>query len=260
MSVFHCRPFLSAANFNKPFQGFSQAILHRIISGGLFFLFEDLFRAPCRTVWGNTLTGNFMVGMAAGSVNGLLLNPVALCKFRMWGKDCTVLDEMKAMWRAKGWRPFVVGGLSTVMRDGLFGIIYTTTKYALGAPVGMGPRGPPTPGAPSSSSSSPATGRTFSGQFVSKSIAAGLGTICSAPLNYVRSLKYAHLCLETHPPSMFAILAGLYADTAAISKKKGRWAAAQFIQMRWNLGWGTTRVAVGMAFGDFVYHNCKRLF
>eukprot|EP00439_Symbiodinium_sp_Y106_P085579 s340_g29.t1 len=36
------------------------------------------------------------------------------------------------------------------------------------------------------------------------------------------------------------------------------WASAKFLQTRMQLGWGTARVAFGMALTDFVYNACKR--
>eukprot|EP00906_Rhabdomonas_costata_P002935 RCo004557 len=76
LSVLHCRPFLAAENFRRPFQGFSQAVLHRIFSGGIFFALEDMLARP----WNRVLPHNpslaaCAVGLTAGAANGALLNP-----------------------------------------------------------------------------------------------------------------------------------------------------------------------------------------
>ena len=72
----------------------------------------------------------------------------------------------------------------------------------------------------------------------------------SSPFNYVRNIKYGWPS-ESQPPSSYRILIDLCKDT----KNSGRF--ARHLQERLRLGWGTARVAFGMAVGQYLYETAK---
>jgi len=78
-----------------------------------------------------------------------------------------------------------------------------------------------------------------------------LATTISSPFNYVRNIKYGWPA-EMKPPTSTRILIDLMAE----AKASGR--MMWHLQERLRVGWGTARVAVGMATGQFLYEMLKR--
>jgi hypothetical protein len=73
--------------------------------------------------------------------------------------------------------------------------------------------------------------------------AAGAATAISAPLNYARTRQFSAKLTEAMPSTVAAVR-GLLRETA--SQPSWRQGAGFFL-MRTNVGWGTLRVAGGMA-------------
>ena len=99
LSVINLKPFLHADNWAQPFQGASNALLHRTISGGLYFAAYDLLEKPVQK-WSmqrpyrqdttyDVLVTSFLTGTLAGFVNGVVLNPIAAVKYAAWGTPDT---------------------------------------------------------------------------------------------------------------------------------------------------------------------------
>jgi hypothetical protein len=97
LSVINLKPFLHSDNWKQPFQGASNALLHRTISGGLYFAAYDLIEQPVKS-WSvqrsflqdsryDIVVTSFITGTAAGFVNGVVLNPIAAVKYAAWGAD-----------------------------------------------------------------------------------------------------------------------------------------------------------------------------
>lgn len=135
-----------------------------------------------------------------------------------------------------------VGGLVTVMRDSLFGVVYTVTKFTsiqwcrhhgVGQPAG--------------------------GDFACKMLAGALATTICSPLNYARNIKYSHYSLKTPPPGLFAIWAELAGALRDRVRTQGLRPGLAWLQMRLTTGWGIARVAFGMALGDWAYGSTKAL-
>uniref|UniRef100_A0A7S1N8P5 Mitochondrial carrier protein n=1 Tax=Eutreptiella gymnastica TaxID=73025 RepID=A0A7S1N8P5_9EUGL len=243
LSVLHRRSFFVWSNWDRPFQGFLQAIAHRIMSGGCYFMLEDLFSAPCHNVVPNhPFVGACLTGICAGGVNGALLNPVAIIKYRLWGKEgSTVFREMRLMWLHGGLRPFGVGALVTVQRDAFFGVIYSGTKTFLGDLAQQ--------------YGTPRTGSIL--QFSGKMLAGGLACALTAPFNFARNIKYGHKSVSTPPKGVLQIWTELYVDVALTVQSQGVRHGLRYLQARLQIGWGSARVAMGMAFGDLVYYRTK---
>ena len=79
-------------------------------------------------------------------------------------------------------------------------------------------------------------------------VSGSLATIASAPFNFARNMQYAT------PPSQraastAALLAGLFRQARAERRP------VRFLQRRLRVGWGTARVAVGMAAGFELYRG-----
>lgn len=132
LSVKNERPFLAAENFNRPYQGFWQAIIQRTCSTGLYFPLEDLFMHLCVDVAGEGFLGAFLAGNLAGAINGIMLNPASAVKYQTWGNErSSFYETARLMWRDGGIRPFLKGTVPTILRDLTFGGIYSLLRNRL---------------------------------------------------------------------------------------------------------------------------------
>lgn len=216
LSVVHSRRFLSSSNWASPLQGVSQSVGGRAISGGLYFPLEHFCLQWCPSpLWAGTL---------AGAINALLCNPLAAIKYQTWGHDnnnTNMLQEALRMRRASGWRPFGNGLLPTIYRDLVFGGCYTFGRRKL-------------------------HDQQTEHEYLANMIAAGLATILSGPFNYARNIQYATPSHLSAPPTA-EVLRELLGEIAQASNK------LVVVQNRLRIGWGTARVALGMAFAHTVY-------
>jgi hypothetical protein len=226
------RPFLSWDNFKRPYQGFAQGIVGRVVSTGLYFPLEHSFRKHLQMQPGPT--ANFVAGALAGAVNGVLLNPLSAVKFSTWGRDDaqrTFLTESREMFLRGGLRPFGNALLPSVLRDVTFGAIFTTLRHL--KPEDTGERTEATVGF--------------------NLFAAGTATVISGPLNLARNLQFA-----TPPdkikPTIRQVLREMQREMRGMSPLQ----RLEHMQMRMRVGWGTMRVALGMTFGAGLYDYCTQ--
>lgn len=237
LSVKEKRPFLHRQNFTRPYQGFLQSVGGRAVSGGLFFPLESIFQSIYDRPdsgghgGGNAALTNFLVGSAAGSVNAIILNPLSAIKYRMWGKEEKergMMQEAKHMWRRGGVTPFFHGFIPTILRDVVFGGTYTFIRFQLkDSDYSGGERA----------------------QWASNMGAAAFATVISGPFNLARNIQFATGTMEVRP-TITSVVLNLFARAA---QKEGVIDRLKHLQNRLRIGWGTLRVAAGMALGQQVY-------
>ena len=228
LSIKNHVPFLTASNFVNPYQGFSQSVVGRALSGGLYYPLEHYFSSlvpPESGPW-----ANFLAGTAAGMTNALILNPITAVKYKTWSRDqpTTMLREALTMWQNGGIRPFSNGLYPTLCRDVVFGGCYTYVRLELqwyGLPPAY--------------------------QWAGNMFAAALATVLSGPLNLARNVQYATTS-RCDAPTIRQVLVQLHTDLTMKQTILDQW---HHIQARLRIGWGTARVAVGMAFGQFIYEE-----
>lgn len=239
LSVKNRRPFFDRQNWSSPYRGFTQTLFQRAVSTGLYFPLEQLAIGPARHVLGLDSTAELAAGMAAGACNGVLLNPLSAIKYNLWGTDeraRSFITTASSMWRKGGLRPLMNGMGATISRDLVFGAVYAPLRHGLYRLH-----------AASAAEGSPST-------FASNMVAAGLATVLSSPLNFVRNVQYATRP-SAHQSSAFAILSSLWRDARA--QRDGA-NALTLVQERLRIGWGTMRVAVGMGLSAQLYDTCTR--
>ena len=120
-----------------------------------------------RTIFGDH---NTLAGMAAGTVNGALMSPLALLKYQLWGHP----DQNRSLWRQAcsnynshgGLRTFFRGAPATCIRDMVFGATFSTLRQ----------RDPES-----------AIGGSI---FVTNTIAAAVATVISGPFNFFRNIQF----------------------------------------------------------------------
>ena len=241
------RPFLSADNFRNPYNGFMQSVGGRAVSGGLFFPLEQLFKSlvlPEGAAGSTAHAANFAVGAGAGCVNAVLTNPLNAIKYRTWGRATNrgMAGEARAMWTKGGARPFFNGLLPTMLRDVVFGGCYTFLRLRIYQLQGSGE---------ADGAGVPDASRKWIGNMA----AAGIATVVSGPFNLARNEQYAAKARNPRP-SMVHVLRNLWWEARAARNAHGTLAGWSYVQQRLRVGWGTVRVACGMAFGHHVYDAC----
>ena len=83
-----------------------------------------------------------------------------------------------------------------------------------------------------------------------------MATIVSAPFNLVRNVQYATRSREK-ADTISTVLRDFMTET---HRQQSAWKRTRFVQNRLRIGWGTVRVAIGMAFGHFVYDNLMGIY
>lgn len=235
LSVKNNRPFLDAKNFRHPYQGFLQAVLQRTYTGGLYFFMQSELRRQLLPALKAQNTppaaAQFLVGTAAGSATAIMSNGLAAVKYHTWGQDNRALmQSIVAMWRDGGLTPFFRGTSSTLARDMTFGAVYELMRHQL------------------RQINQESTGN----RFVWDCSAALTATIASAMFNYARTKQYATQPSET-APSIWSICKALHDN----SKQYTGLERARFFQQRLRLGWGTGRVGLGMAAGQYLFDETR---
>jgi len=135
-----------------------------------------------------------------------------------------------------GFRPFTKGIVATVIRDAMFGGSFAVIKCYTKPHF------------------SPSEQSTIYHRILDNGsilLAGATATIASAPWNYARNIKYA-----TPPgqqaPSIWCCLRDLFRDA-----RTADCGSLRFLQQRLRIGWGTARVACGMAVGFQIYEQTK---
>lgn len=178
------------------------------------------------------------MGLAAGSLNGAVLNTLAVIKYHGWGNgDGTFLQASRDIYQRGGLKAFFKGVRATVARDAIFGVAYEVVRGTLKSEFHI---------------HADSNDHWSTANFLCDATAAAVGTVVSGPFNYVRNVVYA-TPPDVRPPSNIQALRGLWQETMA-HRHPG-----QFLHDRLRLGWGTARVAVGMGIGQFIYGWIKIL-
>ncbi|CAB9519358.1 expressed unknown protein [Seminavis robusta] len=241
LSMTNRTPFLSMDNFKSPFVGLSQSIGGRALSGGLYFPLEQFFFQqfhPATAAAGprdNSKIRNFLAGTAAGALNAMILNPLSAIKYKTWSRmyNRGMFEEAFSMLQKGGRGVFYRGLTSTLLRDIHFGGCYTFIRLQLQWSWSL----------------------QNEHQWFANLIAAALATIVSGPFNLARNVQYATKSSEIAPTTL-QVLQELIRETKAMQGTRQR---TSFLVERLRLGWGTARVATGIAFGHWVYDGLHGL-
>eukprot|EP00929_Paragymnodinium_shiwhaense_P086462 TRINITY_DN46982_c0_g1_i1.p1 TRINITY_DN46982_c0_g1~~TRINITY_DN46982_c0_g1_i1.p1 ORF type:complete len:282 (-),score=42.56 TRINITY_DN46982_c0_g1_i1:163-1008(-) len=231
LSVLHKRPFLSAANFRDPYRGFCQTVAGRVVSNGMYFPLEAWFAQQ--------LDSHTFGGQAAAVTIGVSLNPLNLIKFQTWSspEPRPFLAQARHMYHSAGALVFARGIVATIARDSTFGVIFSARKLL-----------------PADSDRST--------RFLASVLSAGVATTLSSPFNYLRNLAYGESVnkpletVETKVQFWKKVLSELMRDAKAQPSLAG---SLHLLQRRLVLGWGTARVAFGMAVTDYLYMCCSEM-
>jgi hypothetical protein len=179
-----------------------------------------------------------LVGLSAGSINGILLSPISVIKYHGWGSDVkeTFYSAAHDLLRKGGATVFFKGVTVSIMRDATFGIIYELLRGYLRNSI-RGHNG---------------SDVSLASLFAADVLGALVACSVSSPFNYARNIIYS-TAPEIRPPSISCCLKNLYQEAAAHARP------VRFLESKLYIGWGTTRVALGMGLGQLVYEHAKQL-
>jgi Mitochondrial carrier protein len=240
LSMTNQTPFLTMQNFRNPFVGLSQSIGGRALSGGLYFPLEQFFfqrfnHTNSAETRDNSMLLCFASGTAAGAVNAMILNPLSAIKYKTWSRlyNRGMLQEAFSMLRQGGRSVFYRGLTSTLLRDVSFGGCYTCIRLQLQWAWSL----------------------PHEHQWAANLFAASLATIVSGPFNLARNVQYATKSSQIAPTTL-QVLKELSQDACELD---GLHQKSAYLLKRLRIGWGTARVATGMAFGHWVYDGLHAL-
>lgn len=239
LSVKNNKPFLTIENFKHPYHGFTQAMMQRAFLGSIYYILQGelkyhlypYLREDLKISEGVT---QFCIGSMAGSISGLSTNSISAIKYHTWGhNERTFFLSAREMWSGGQLKPFLKGTQATIGRDVIFGSTYEVTRHLMRKNV-----------------SKPNKFNEDYLDFICNASSAGFATIASAPLNYARTIQYAAPPNEITPTILRTLK-----DVWKESKQNNRslFSRTSFFQQKFRMGWGTARVAVGMALGQQVF-------
>lgn len=223
--------FLQELLKGNPYQGFSQTIVQRSFSGMLYFALAGQLREfiiPLHVLPNGV--DNFVIGTLAGVGNGMILNGLSVVKYHTWGADNRkFITSLRTIVQKGGVSIIFKGMNATIARDCVFGCIYEVTRHWLQSWT------------PNQKS-----------MLLSNMVSAACATVVSGPFNYARNIKYGTSSALKPPPTL-QIIKSLIVEASQTD------APLRFLQRRLQIGWGTARVAVGMAFAQMVFDNAKAM-
>ncbi len=196
-------PVFIWANFTKPFHGYVQAVFQRafvylFLQAKLEHAMKPYFRDQLNL---NENIEKLCLGMSAGFINGIVMNPVIATKHQMWTKDSnTFFAISKKMWMEGGCKSFSNGMVSSIVRNMAFGSVYEISRGLIGKTLVY-----------------------YAGNdqnkmrlsFFSNLIAAGFGTMIVSPFIYMRSVQHA-----TPPGQTPLTLRAMWRDVFVKSKSQ----------------------------------------
>jgi len=223
-------------------------------------------------------------GVMAGSLSAMLFHPFAVVKYYCWGKEeIKITQAFLQIWHGgRGALVFLRGGSSTLLRDLVFGGIFSLVRHQEGLVQHMDSLLLRTRGCWSSTgtdddhyeSMKRVEGKpSGTAYFMCNFVAAGLAVGAASPFNHIRNIKFS-ISPGQNVPSGPHILKELIQEcaTAFSSSNKtfsdgkkpfryvmGAFAASAHLHSRLKIGVGTLRVALGMAFGSQVYSFCTEV-
>ncbi|KTD44350.1 hypothetical protein [Legionella parisiensis] len=247
LSVKYNRPFLSVQNFKSPYQGFSQALVQRAFLGSIYYIAQGelksyLFPYLHHDLGLSQAVAQWYVGMAAGSIGGALTNSISAIKYHTWGQEsASFRSSARDMRTLGGIRPFLKGTSATMTRDMIFGSTYEMLRSLMKTT--------------SKSSGNKASGANQSyAEFLYNASAAAVATLASSPFNYVRNMQYA-TPPNLKPPSAGKVFIKVWYESE--TPQQSFLSRLSFFQQRFRIGWGTARVAVGMAVGQKLFDSTQ---
>lgn len=231
LSVVEKRPFLHWKNLQHPYQGYLQTLFQRSVSSGIYYPLEHISIVQLRrqSIELSETTTYLLAGSLAGAINAIITNPLSYTKYQSWSNASTQTfkSSLRYIYRHQGLLGLYRGASATVTRDVIFGAIFSSLR------------------------NKHADNENKTRRFLINFISCAVATTFSAPLNFVRNMQYVSP-LNKPVPKMNAALRTLWDEA---SREPSVLRMMGYVQQRLRIGWGTARVAFGMALVDVFYQK-----
>ncbi|CAD7974045.1 unnamed protein product [Amoebophrya sp. A25] len=244
LSSVHQRPFFTRENWIRSVSDFNRGLLpnlmQRVITYGMYFPLEQawvrillgcldkgLEDASASTIggWSKILLVAPLAGQLTGACSGLVTNYLSLIKYKQYQREVqrSLLSDLQRIMHTQG--TLSRGLFATVCRDSVFGGVFTSLRVLW---------------------------QNEEYQLGVNFVAASLATICSGPLNYARNLQYAGQ--QGDRRTIRSVMQELGQDA------RGGAAGLRALTLKLRIGWGSVRVGLGMASGNYFYRYFEEVF
>jgi hypothetical protein len=218
------KPFFDPSLWKTPYRGVTKALYGRIMSYGVYLAFFDLYSDFFKK---RTKQHLVLASLATGTSTVVCSHGFNVVKMYQWSHNSSggMLQSTKLMTKEYGGRVFLTAFPQTCARDCLFSLGYFILSKKLNEKKKFG---------------------------VSVLIASS-STALLSPLNYLRSRAFFDF-KEPHVPVRRVaqeLKEGMQAKKTLFQK------VAFIAHSRFNIGFGTLRVGVGMAVADKIYHYLR---
>lgn len=221
--------------------------MYRTVSGGMYFFLQGVLSE-------HLSSSPFQVGLVAGALNGVLLNPLSAIKYHAWTLGSGFMQSALHASREGGLQSLFRGSVMTVSRDAVFGVCYEVCRVRLRREAKKHMKKKQEKKEAKKEEGVESSWYDM-GEVEFNIVADGLGaaiaTVASSPMNYVRSMQYAHMT-DGEPRRAWQQMKRLWTN-ARVSQQ----GTLTYLQQRLRIGWGTLRVAVGMATGQLVFNQIQ---
>lgn len=230
--------FLSKSNWTSPYHGVFNALGNRVIQYGFYYNIVDYYLGIFKDHhwFSNNHIQSICAGVATGITTAVLLNPVSCVKYHAWGTDHKLGYVARDMYKTSGLHSFSRGLGTTALRDALFSSMYLLGKRFLDEKF------------PDSSL-----------KFMGNVIISCLATIITSPINYIRNIKYASGYISSNP-SYSEVMKQLVLNQDVYQGKRDTYKVIRYYFGKFAVGWGTLRVGVGIALGQYIYDSLMLSF
>lgn len=213
------------------YQGIHHGIIQRTISYGLWYPAVDMTKNLIdKFKYDNKYIDNhILASIFASGIIGLSTSPVSAAKQQYWNSDqkTGIFKFSKQMYKIGGLYAFLRGTTVTVKRDMMFGFIFGYLSFT----------------------------HNKKKHFLLDAPFATVATIASSPFNYIRVMKYKTEC-NVHISS-FTILHNLLKIVQKECPKNILKQIIYTFHSKFNVGWGSARVGIGMALSRQLYEYFK---
>ena len=210
----HTNSFFDKENWTKPYKGVTQALLHRVISYGMYFPIYDIYNEL--TFFDSNRLNVITSGVFTGCTTALLLNPINVIKFHGWNNmhtDMTIINGGKNICKEYGFMCLARGMKYTLTRDIFFGVTYSYLNFEYNKQ------------------------KHFFTDFI---FAIAMTSIVS-PINYCRNVIF-HTQYDLTTPTLKQII-----------RELTKFSLRDILLKKLCIGYGTVRVGLGMACSRKIY-------
>jgi hypothetical protein len=225
LMVKESKPINDPSLWKTPYQGVGQAVYSRVVGYGVYFTFNDIYRNFLRP-HGKSVEV-LGASMATGLTTVALNHPINVVKMYAWSHKCNdgLIAVTQQLTRTHGWSVFLRAIHYTCLRDMAFSmaLFKLSDKY------------------------------NNERSILKDTAIASFATFITSPVNYMRNRAFFDF---KAPPVSFEIIATeLY---TGIREQPSLWDKTSFLFLKkFNVGFGTLRVGLGMAMAKKIYETLK---